>query len=240
MDRHVAPGQERHAQEAAACAHKTREKADDAAGRQLAAGAGHLPRGLGLFVQEHLGGRKGHEHGEKQGEPGALEDGEHAQAGNQAAHHHARREPLDDIPAHGATFVVCAHARQRGEDDRGHRGGDGHLDRQVWGDPTRREHQGDERHHDHAATDPQEARQKAGANAQKGQLREEEGFEEHPLELVLVLFWKKVSAMPPDRHPEPGFRWARSTPRWVHLTRDDHARGVCSKPVLKEHWYKEI
>ena len=23
--------------------------------------------------------------------------------------------------------------------------------------------------------------------------------------------WKKVSAMPPDRHPEPGFRWARAT-----------------------------
>ena len=29
--------------------------------------------------------------------------------------------------------------------------------------------------------------------------------------------------VPPDRHPEPGFRWARSTGRWVHLTRDDHA-----------------
>ena len=35
---------------------------------------------------------------------------------------------------------------------------------------------------------------------------------------------KKVSAAPPDRHPEPGFRWARSDWRWVRLTRDDHAR----------------
>jgi hypothetical protein len=27
----------------------------------------------------------------------------------------------------------------------------------------------------------------------------------------------------PDRHPEPGFRWARAARHWVHLTRDDHA-----------------
>ena len=26
-----------------------------------------------------------------------------------------------------------------------------------------------------------------------------------------------------NRHPEPGFRWARSASLWVHLTRDDHA-----------------
>src|SRR5256885_10744594 len=29
---------------------------------------------------------------------------------------------------------------------------------------------------------------------------------------------------PPGRHPEPGFRGARAARRWVHLTRDDHAR----------------
>ncbi len=29
--------------------------------------------------------------------------------------------------------------------------------------------------------------------------------------------------MLPNRHPEPGFRWARSASLWVHLTRDDHA-----------------
>jgi hypothetical protein len=29
--------------------------------------------------------------------------------------------------------------------------------------------------------------------------------------------------MPPDRHPEPGFRWARSAWSWDHLTRDVHA-----------------
>ena len=29
--------------------------------------------------------------------------------------------------------------------------------------------------------------------------------------------------MPPDRHPEPGFRWARAIKLRVRLTRDDHA-----------------
>ena len=37
---------------------------------------------------------------------------------------------------------------------------------------------------------------------------------------------KRCLQMPPDRHPEPGFRWARSTGHWVHLTRDDHAWSV--------------
>jgi hypothetical protein len=35
---------------------------------------------------------------------------------------------------------------------------------------------------------------------------------------------KRRLQVPPDRHPEPGFRWARSARHWVHLTRDDHAR----------------
>jgi hypothetical protein len=34
---------------------------------------------------------------------------------------------------------------------------------------------------------------------------------------------KSCLQVPPSRHPEPGFRWARSASLWVHLTRDDHA-----------------
>ena len=34
---------------------------------------------------------------------------------------------------------------------------------------------------------------------------------------------KRCLRVPPDRHPEPGFRWARAVKLWVRLTRDDHA-----------------
>src|SRR6476661_3367684 len=51
---------------------------------------------------------------------------------------------------------------------------------------------------------------------------------------------KRRLQLPPDRQPEPKFRWARSTWRWDHLTRDVHAHQVCSKPLLREHWFKDI
>ena len=50
------------------------------------------------------------------------------------------------------------------------------------------------------------------------------------------------TASPGGRDPEhPGvYRWARSAGLRVHLTRDDHARPECSKPLLIEHRMKEI
>ena len=39
-----------------------------------------------------------------------------------------------------------------------------------------------------------------------------------------------------NRHPEPGFRWARSASLWVHLTRDDHA----SKTIFQARALKAL
>ncbi len=96
----VVPGHEGHAEEAATGTEQAGQKADDAAGRHLAARTGHLARGLGLAVQEHLAAGKDHQHAEDDGQPGALEQGKHADADHQRADHDAGGDALDQIPAH--------------------------------------------------------------------------------------------------------------------------------------------
>ena len=71
----------------------------------------------------------------RQRQPRPLEQREDARASQQAAEHDARRQAAHQIPAHGATPVVRAQARQRGEEDRRHRGGDGHLHGHARGTP---------------------------------------------------------------------------------------------------------
>ena len=58
---------------------------------------------------------------------GPLSSANSAGAGHQPADQDAGRHAAHDVPAHGAARVVGAHARQRGEEDGRHRGGDGHL-----------------------------------------------------------------------------------------------------------------
>ncbi len=138
--------------------------------------AGQGARGLRLFVEQHLGGREGHKGGEQQGQPFAFEQGEHTQAGQRCAEHDARRQQLDDVPAHRAALVVGTHTGQRGEDDGGHGGGDGHLDREVGRHAPPTQDDGEKGHHDHAPANAQQAGQKTGAQAESGQLDDQQRF----------------------------------------------------------------
>ena len=176
----------------------------------------------------------------------------------------ARRQQADDGPAHRAAAVVGAHRRQRGEADRRQRGGHRHLHGVFGRDSPCGEDDGDERHHQHAAADAQQARRETRWRCPAGRARESVGVPAASCSCVVsgpasagtaaaIVAGRRVAAasgaargvagggapgparergasrkrclqVPPDRHPEPGFRWARSAWRWVHLTRDDHAR----------------
>jgi hypothetical protein len=156
-----------------------RQEADDATSAELPSGAGQRARGLGLLVEQHLRGRETHECREEQRQPAALEHREDAQAGHGRAEHDAGRQALDDVPAHGAALVVRAHAGDAGEDDGGHRGGDRHLDGEIGCDATAREDEGDEGHHQHSAADAEQASEETGADAEKRQFGDQQGFEGH-------------------------------------------------------------
>jgi len=82
------------------------------------------------------------------------------------------------------------YAGDAGKNDGGHGGGDGHLDRQIGADAASAQQIGQKRHHDHAAANAQQARQKACAQAKNSQFGQQQRFDDH-------VFWgmeKKVSA----------------------------------------------
>jgi len=115
----------------------------------------------------------------KQGQVSAFGESKNAHAADQAADHNAWGQALDQIPAHGFFLMVGTHTGDAGEDDGGHGCGDRHLDGQVGADPTRTQQVSQERHHDHAAANAQQARQKARAQAQNGQFGQQQRFDDH-------------------------------------------------------------
>jgi hypothetical protein len=91
----------------------------------------------------------------------------------------AWRQQAGNGPQHRATLVMRPHGRKRGEADRRQRRGHRHLDGVVGRETFGRQDEGHERHHQHAATDAQQAGQKTGAGAEQGQLKDQQGFGDH-------------------------------------------------------------
>ena len=96
----------------------------------------------------------------------ALEHREHARAGQCATQRNARRQRLDDVPAHRAALVVRAQAGQAGEGDHGHAGGNGHFDARVGSHAALGQDHGHKGRNHHAPTDAQQTGHESGAQAQ--------------------------------------------------------------------------
>ena len=104
---------------------------------------------------------------------------------------------------------------------------------------VRAHHPRDGRHHQHAAADAQQSGEETGDESEQQEFGDQLRFKEHRQDCVASRpatggQEKRCLQVPPDRHPEPGFRWARSTWCWVHLTRDDHAhQGMFQARALR-------
>jgi hypothetical protein len=155
---------------------------------------------------------------------------EHARAGQCATQRNARRQRLDDVPAHRTALVVRAQAGQAGECNHGHAGGDGDFDARVRSHAALGQDHGHKGRNQHAPADAQQTGHESGAKPQGCEFSNQ-------LRLKHGIGWgwglgtrraerEKCLRRPPDRHPKPQFRWARSAPHRVHLTRDDRARGA--------------
>ena len=92
-------------------------------------------------------------------------------------HHGKEQKPGEEVRVARITaFVVGAHTGDGGEDDGRHRGGDGHLDRQIDRHAAVAKDGGDEGHHDHAPTDAEQAGQKSAAQAEQHEFGDQDGF----------------------------------------------------------------
>ena len=160
---------ERHTDKASTRADQARQEANHAAGRELALPCRHLTAGFGLFVEVHLRCGETDKHGKKNGQRGALQNGENAHAGKSAAQHNARGQSAHDVPAHSAALVMGAHTGNRCKHDGGHGRGNRHLDRQIGTNTLPRHDEGHEGTDQHAPADAQQARKKARYQAQGGQ-----------------------------------------------------------------------
>ena len=113
-----------------------------------------------------------------------------------------------------AARVVRTHRRQCGEADGRQRCGHGHLDDMLLWVVARGQDDGQERHHQHAATDAEPTGQKAGDEAQQGQLQYQGEGKVHKRNRCLQ--------RPPSRILNRGSGGRGQRWRRVHLTRDDH------------------
>jgi len=112
VNRHVAPGHEGHADEAATRANQARQKSNHRARADQTCRAWYRAGRCRLFIQKHLRGRKTHKQGENQGQRRTLQNCKYPHARNTSAQNNARRQPFDQIPTDRATPVMRAQAGQ--------------------------------------------------------------------------------------------------------------------------------
>lgn len=165
---HVAPGKERDADKAAAHPDQARQCADRASGSEQPGCPGQAASRRWLAPAKHLHRGKQHEHTEHHSQHVALEQGEDAQTANEAAGHNARGQPAHDLPVHGATAMMRAHAREGGKQDYRHRCGDRHLYRQAGGQFLPLQEECEDGHQHDASPDAEQSGEKATRDAKRG------------------------------------------------------------------------
>ena len=177
VDGDVAPGQKGHGHGAAADADQVGHEADNAAGREHTAGLGHLARGLGLDVEQHLDGNVIEEHDEhaleERGGKLGRDPGPEKRADQDAG-----GDALEDVPAHGAAPVVGPVAGDGGEDDGGEGRAESHLHDVGMGQALGGEKPVERRNHDNAASDAEQPGDDAGHDAE-GQIGQPERQRRH-------------------------------------------------------------
>ncbi len=174
VDLHVAPGHERHREEAAARADHARDEPDRTADAEEAGLARQLPCWLGLAVEQHLRGRERDEGAEERGQPGGRHAPDDLRT-DQRTGDDAGCEAEHDAPPHGTVAVVLAGRRDRGEHDRRSRRRDCHVHDVVDRESLSREDQREERHQRHPAADAEEPGEEADDRAQRDEDRDEHG-----------------------------------------------------------------
>ena len=197
---------------------------DAAAGPEHAGLAGQRARRFGFAIQEHLRGRERHKHREQITQQAQRQRSGYLRS-RKRADQNAGRQLTCHRPEYDSALVMRTHRGERCETDGCKRGGDCHLDGAGLPKTPCEQDQGQDRQHQHAASQSQQAGQETGAQARKGQFEIRERVKDR----------KRIRCLqvPPDRHPEPGFRWARAAPASGSSdARRSHQPGNVPSPAL--------